>query len=234
MFARIPFRQAKPVPFAANGAFVPALPGVAQSTALADLASIYQPDINLCLIGRPADPEIERFVAGLWEADRRIDLTEKIHFEHYDFSTLALHWVGIPGYPAWRADVMRLTALFCDLFGVERVGLRLRTLEKAMCPRFHTDHVLARLVCTYGGLGTEWLPNDAVDRGKLGARADGLPDEESGVVRKGHAIRQMPAFTIGLMKGDAWEGNEQRGLVHRSPRPDATTPRRLLLTLDLL
>lgn len=189
MFARVPFRQAKPASFAADGAFVPALPGVAQSAALADLALIYRPDINLCLVGRPADPEIEGFVAGLWAAGACIDLAEKIHFERYDFSALASHWADIPGYPAWRADVVRLTGLFCDLFGVERVGLRLRTLEKAMCPRFHADHVLARLVCTYGGLGTEWLPNDAVDRGKLGVRADGLSDETAGVVRKGYAIR---------------------------------------------
>jgi len=46
-------------------------------------------------------------------------------------------------------------------------------------------------------------------------------------------IRQLPAFSVALLKGEAWCGNEGRGLVHRSP---ALVPpeRRLLLTLDPL
>ncbi|MCL7421227.1 MAG: DUF1826 domain-containing protein [Methylobacter sp.] len=37
---------------------------------------------------------------------------------------------------------------------------------------------------------------------------------------------------MGLLKGRAWEGNEQHGAVHRSPQVNPALPRRLLLTLD--
>jgi hypothetical protein len=36
-----------------------------------------------------------------------------------------------------------------------------------------------------------------------------------------------------LLKGERWQGNEGRGLVHRSP-PLVAGERRLLLTLDWL
>jgi hypothetical protein len=132
------------------------------------------------------------------------------------------------------SDVEYLVGLFRDLFETEGLGLRLRTLDKAMCPRFHTDKVPVRMVCTYGGPGTEWLPEPALNRGKLGHGACGKPDKESGLILDPAAIRSMPAFAVGLMKGELWEGNAGRGAVHRSPRPTPEQPRRLLLTLDCL
>jgi hypothetical protein len=44
----------------------------------------------------------------------------------------------------------------------------------------------------------------------------------------------MPAYAVGLMKGEAWDGNEGQGFVHRSPTPNAVKPKRLVLTLDML
>jgi hypothetical protein len=131
-------------------------------------------------------------------------------------------------------DVEYLVGLFRDLFEADDLGLRLRTLDKAMCPRFHVDRVPVRLICTYGGLGTEWLPEAAVNRDKLGPAACGQADEDSGLLLDPGAIRAMPAFAIGLLKGELWDGNQGRGAVHRSPRPTPRYPRRLLLTLDLL
>jgi hypothetical protein len=62
----------------------------------------------------------------------------------------------------------------------------------------------------------------------------GFPDEHSGLILDKTAIRWMPAYAVGLMKGENWDGNEGQGLVHRSPQPTAVQPRRLLLTLDML
>ncbi len=53
--------------------------------------------------------------------------------------------------------------------GARRVGLRLRVLDKAMCPRFHVDHVPVRLITTYAGVGSEWLAEGAMDRRQLGS-----------------------------------------------------------------
>jgi hypothetical protein len=105
------------------------------------------------------------------------------------------------------------------------VGVRLHVLPDTMCPRFHTDRVPARLLVTYAGRGTEWLPENLVTRpGQSGP----LPDQSVSEVD----IEVLPAGGVSLLKGESWVGNEGRGLVHRSPAP-GTSPR-LVLGLDWL
>lgn len=53
--------------------------------------------------------------------------------------------------------------MFCCLFELKRAGLRLTVLDRAMCPRFHVDRVPCRLVTTYLGAATEWLPHTVAD-----------------------------------------------------------------------
>jgi hypothetical protein len=204
------------------------------SNELADLARIYEPEVNLCLIRRQPEEPLRTFVTELLRRPHEIELAAEVCFERFDFRALLPDFQDIPGHAAWWRDVARLAGAYCDLFETERVGLRLRTLDKPMCPRFHVDHVPCRLVCTYGGIGTEWLPDEYVDRAKLGPGAKGLPDEESGLILDETAIRSMPAYAVGLMKGAKWEGNEGHGVVHRSPKLAPSAPRRLLLTLDAL
>ena len=103
-----------------------------------------------------------------------------------------------------------------------------------MCPRFHVDRVPVRMICTYEGPGTEWLPERAINREKLGSGACGHTDETSGLILDSAAIQSIPSYAIALLKGELWEGNEGRGAVHRSPGTTPRYPRRLLLTLDLL
>ena len=119
--------------------------------------------------------------------------------------------------------------LYADLFGLDRIGLRLALLDHAMCPKFHFDSVTCRLISTYGGTGTQWLEDAHINRSKLGAGCDGLKDENSGLILDNNAIQTMPAYSVGVFKGSRWEGNENNGAVHRSP--PVTSPR-LLLTLD--
>jgi hypothetical protein len=168
------------------------------------------------------------------QANTRLEISLPVDPRYFDFSRIWPEAAGIPGYSAWAADMALLTGAFCELFGRREAGLRLRTLDKAMCPRFHVDWVAARMICSYGGSGTEWLLEDALDRSKLGMGSCGQPDDKSGLILDPTAIRQMPAYAVGLMKGEHWEGNEGHGLAHRSPAPTAFQPRRLLLTLDML
>ena len=129
-------------------------------------------------------------------------------------------------------NIAELVEMFCCLLGVERAGLRLGVLESAMCPKFHVDRVPCRLVTTYLGGGTEWLNHNAVDRSKLGTGSRGLPDHESGLYETPNDIRQLGSGDVALLKGELWEGNEDAGLVHRSPGV-ADGELRLLLTLDV-
>lgn len=199
---------------------------------LADLAQIYQPGINLCLVDRQVDNELNSFVEHLLRLPNQISFVESIAFASFDFFSLLPQTGHLPGYRAFCKDVAGLTALYCDLFELKRVGLRLHTLDHAMCPKFHVDSVTCRMVCTYGGLGTEWLEDAYADRRKLGSGSGGLSDELSGLILDNNAIHKMPPYAIGLMKGRLWEGNEQQGAIHRSPHLTPDSPRRLLLTLD--
>lgn len=199
---------------------------------IADLAEIYRPEINVCVIKRSVSNEIETFVTHLLSAERTINVIETINVQSFNTLTLLPQHLCLQGYEAFCADIAQIIDMFSHLFELAAIGLRLGMLDKAMCPRFHVDHVPCRLVCTYGGIGTQWLEDAYVDRSKLGSRSGGLSDEQSGLILDADAIGTMPNYAIGLLKGTRWEGNEQHGAVHRSPHLSANSPRRLLLTMD--
>ncbi|MBD9357203.1 DUF1826 domain-containing protein [Methylomonas albis] len=238
MFARTPFRQATIAPLNFVGTFqavsyTPASKTVI-STEFADLSRIYEDGVNLCLVQRPLPQAIENFVNNALKAFGNLELSQAINPLHFNFTELWPQASRCAGYGEWLADIELLTSAFCELFELKQAGLRLRTLKTAMCPRFHVDRVPARMICSYGGIGTEWLPEYALNRRKLGMGSCGQDDAQSGLIVDQTAIRRMPAYAVGLMKGEAWEGNEGHGFVHRSPIPTAVQPRRLVLTLDML
>ncbi len=139
---------------------------------------------------------------------------------------------GLGGLPALAEDVWTWVEVLGDLVEVRSIGVRLAKLEQAMCPGFHVDHLVLRLVCTYGGPATEFLDNASVDRTRLGHASGGLDDAQSGLIRPEHAIKRAAAGDVVLLKGNAWPGNEGRGAVHRSPLATLRQPR-LVLTLDM-
>ena len=130
-------------------------------------------------------------------------------------------------------DIALLVEMFCCLFDLKRAGLRLKVLDKPMCPRFHVDKIPCRLVTTYHGVATQWLNHSDANRSKLGAGNLGKPDEESGLFKSLSNINQLQQGDVALLKGEYWDDNEGAGLVHRSP-PVAANEQRLLLTLDFI
>ncbi|WP_082081340.1 DUF1826 domain-containing protein [Methylocucumis oryzae] len=242
MFARPPFSQAKahqainPAAVHSNFRLISCQRNASAviSKDFSDLARIYEQGVNLCLIERCLSNTEQTFVADVLSQHYTIELSILLNPKRYDFNSLWPQAAHLSGYSAWLGDVAHLTTAFCELFDRQQVGLRLRTLDKAMCPRFHVDRVPVRMVCSYGGLGTEWLPEHAVDRTRLGMGNGGLPDYSSGLITASTEMQTMPAYAVALMKGELWEGNENQGLVHRSPSPTEQQPRRLLLTLDML
>ena len=100
-----------------------------------------------------------------------------------------------------------------------------------MCPRFHVDHVPCRLITTYTGVTTQWLPHTSVDRSKLGKGNNGKKDEESGLFGQSTDTTTL-CWRCRSSKGESWYSNSGGGLVHRSPHVEDTNSKRLLLTLD--
>lgn len=194
-------------------------------------ADIYEDDINIAVWQRELTDELAQTVKYILDTKPGLQLSATVTPQnaHNAISN------ALPDTPATAAlcdDISQLVDMFCSLFDLEQAGLRLVVLDRAMCPRFHVDRVPCRLVTTYQGIATQWLPHDFVDRTKLGTGNEGLPDEQSGLFQQAADIQQLNQGDVALLKGESWQGNAGAGLVHRSPH--VADARRMLLTLDFV
>lgn len=128
-------------------------------------------------------------------------------------------------------DIYLLSDMLITLFDCSSVGIRLVPLTSAMCPSFHVDNIPVRMVTTYLGPGTQWLPQDAVLAEKPTVNAAPLSKTRLGHYYQPNKIQQMRTFDVGLLKGKAWQEHEEYAAIHRSCPVDAKT-KRVLLTLD--
>ena len=192
--------------------------------------NIYQDDCNIAVWKRNLSQQLQQDVAEYLSVNTGLQASMILSPEN---AAAAIHKTlgGSKLTAALSESIAELVDIFCCLFELERVGLRLTALDGAMCPRFHVDRVPTRLVTTFQGIATEWLPHDLVDRSKLGLGSEGKPDEVSGIFSSREDINQLTSGDVALLKGEGWEGNEGAGLVHRSPLL-AMGEKRLLLTLD--
>lgn len=132
---------------------------------------------------------------------------------------------GAP-FQQWRRDLLDLIALMKQIAPqTPRLMLRLQRVEDAGCPLFHVDRVALRLLCAYAGSGTEWLPEEAHDRSRLGCGSNAA-------VRDWSAVRRIAGGHVAVMKGERYPGNAGRGLVHRSPEASPACPR-ILVAIDV-
>jgi len=193
------------------------------------LGEALRDEVNLAVWQRQLPEHLATFASSLLAQGE--PLAESLSIELADpEAEPVLHgllggYSDLPGQAAFLADVAWLVRAYACLLDARRIGLRLRALDGAMCPRFHVDHVPLRLITSYAGPGSQWLAEGALSRQLLGG-AQALPKE-------GAMIEQIGCGHVALVKGERWVGNEGRGLIHRSPALPAGE-RRLLLTLDWL
>ncbi len=189
------------------------------------LTDIYREGVNLCVWRRGLDARLSDWLARVTR-EHDVDLVTRVRGDSLDLEGSLR---GLPRdamFDAWLEDLHFLTRLYADLLGAEELGVRLYTLTRDMCPRFHVDRVGVRLLCTYAGPATEWLENVHVVRSALGATGE--------VPRPGAPVRSLERFDVALLKGEAWPGNAGNGAVHRSPAIAKDGGRRLLLSIDAL
>lgn len=208
---------------------IPKFPVIRQTrgeTPLA-LSDILEDGVNLALWQRQLPLHIAEFGALLVALNEPLADSMVIELNGEDappnLQGLASSCRDLEGYEGFIADVSWLVSAFACLLGAKRIGVRLRLLDKAMCPRFHVDHVPVRLITTYAGIGSQWLREGVMERCKL-SQAEAEPTR---------CIEQIHCGEVALLKGTKWHGNEGHGLIHRSPALKADE-RRLILTLDWL
>ena len=206
---------------------------VAHAHAWADLAAVFEPWCNIVHLRRslPAAlaAEAARLGAACW-SELRVTLAADT--EEGPLAAAPLHAAllarGVPGQDALAADLLVLAEVLRDLTGAEAIGVRLSRLDRPACPRLHYDRVGLRLVTTYLGPGTEYVP----DRWSR----DGSGASENLGERAALDLRREPRCTSAtgdalLLKGTLWPGNAHSGAVRRSP-PSAAPSIRLLATFD--
>lgn len=196
------------------------------------LPEIYRDDTNLVLWQRKLCASIEQAAKQVVEDKPGLQLSTAVTPDNAA-SLVGAALGSSDANGALGEDIATLVDMYCCLFEQKYAGLRLSTLDHAMCSRFHVDIVPCRLLTTYRGIATEWLPNHLVDRSKLGRGNEGKPDAESGLYGNQEHIQRLVEGEVALLKGEHWEGNKGAGLVHRSPAMENGT-RRLLLTLDII
>ena len=92
-----------------------------------------------------------------------------------------------------------------------------------MCRKFHTDVNDLRMLCTYVGQGTLWLPDEAVKNEEYRTRRDEIVIDED-------LIQQALTGDVLILKGALYP--EANAVIHRSPTIEETNERRLLLRID--
>lgn len=207
--------------------------------------AILRPEAEIAIWQRPADPailaEVGQLGATALPSPRRL-LTAVSGADDGDASTRGaaadiLRECGLDpaGYASWIDDIALLVARFlriagkvADSHGVPSrpVTLRLETLSSDGCRRFHVDRCRLRLLCTYRGPGTEWLPSARADRAAL---AGGAGNDE--ILRGGEPSHLQP-FWAAITKGERFPGNTVGGLIHRSPSIAGRGQTRVLVCID--
>ncbi|TLX51347.1 DUF1826 domain-containing protein [Pseudoalteromonas ruthenica] len=194
------------------------------------LTDIFKDHVNMVVWRRELSADLLTAIDQYISENPSLNITKSVEAQSIE-TELADVLSDAPFKAQLDEMIAQQVAMFACLFELQYVGLRLKVLEHAMCPRFHVDKVPCRLITTFSGLGTQWLAHDAVNREKLGEVSKHLSDEESGLYADASHIKQLNTGDVALLKGELWEGNEGAGLVHRSPAL-AHNQRRLILTLD--
>lgn len=211
-------------------------PGVVERACADALDRIADADVSLAIWRRAAVAGVERELAwhepGLTTPLRRQLAAAALALDAADALATPLAEAGLSPdtHPCWLADMaalaQRFGALLAARLGDVGVTLRLEALSDVACPRFHVDQTRLRLLCSYRGPGTLWLPPAAVNRQALAA--GGNNDAIADPLR----VQQLAPFWVGIFKGERYPGNAGRGQVHRSPPVADGEPPRLLFCLD--
>lgn len=194
------------------------------SAQLGDFAKIYDEDVELVSVTRPTARTCEALAKRLVRSRQVPRLRWVQSADDLDAPAKMLpSTIDADVRTVLHDQIAEASEMLGELIQLEQVGIRLETLSKPMCPRFHVDNVPCRLLITLSGLGTEWIPNGDVDWAVFTDR-----ETTAAPIHADRQIQQLSTGNWSLLKGGAW--NEGfRGVVHRSPHD---VGERLLLSLE--
>ena len=188
---------------------------VIYATTFANLANSIASGSPLGILTRDQPHEAIDFFARLQHSEFTIRniinakfAQNEIHelFSH-NFSTAV---ISDSFYKIWVQDISQAIKFFCKLQNTTSLSFWLSS--KRVCQKFHVDKVNLRLLITYSGIGTEWLP----------LTIDQLHTLKNIETQKSNFINP---WDIAIFRG------KSQGFVHRTPTAALISPS-ILLRLD--
>ncbi|QYZ68546.1 DUF1826 domain-containing protein [Neotabrizicola shimadae] len=188
---------------------------VAASDKAEGLGRIHDPGIAAAIWRRSRDPGLAAWVDSLSPERlpclrQAMSVTDVAAAVHAACDRLGL--APSPERGLLATDAAALALRFGTIMATPRVQVRLDVIRNNACHRFHCDRVVARLLCSYRGHGTEFGP------------ATGQAEVTQ--------VQTLAAGDAAIFRGTLWPG-EECGLLHRSPPIAGTGETRLLMVIDL-
>ena len=179
------------------------------------LAAIHQPDCAAAVWKRRPLPSFQAWIDALSPDQlpraRLVLRTDNVH----EATTQICDLCGIPGSDERTLLIEDITAtahIFSELMSATYLALRLEVVTTNACQKFHVDALVARLVCTYRGTGTQY-----------GLSSEGVQPR---------SIFTVPTGAPVVLRGTLWPKRPNSCLLHRSPPIEGTGETRMVLTLD--
>ncbi|MEM7161203.1 MAG: DUF1826 domain-containing protein [Bacteroidota bacterium] len=187
-----------------------------------DLEKIHNSSKNIVILKR----EIDLFQNDLSKTKQRVlDLRASGEYEDVLNKITSYFEIELPSCKALHNDLCKIFKLFKGTSRASSFRLSFQTIETDMCRKFHTDINDLRLLCTYYGPGTLWIPDECIDQQVLqknNGRGDILVAEKD--------IQQASIGDVLIMKGALYP--DANPLMHRSPPIEDQATSRLLLRID--
>ncbi|MGF1557107.1 DUF1826 domain-containing protein [Paucihalobacter sp.] len=124
----------------------------------------------------------------------------------------------LPNKSLFIEDISETLNVFEAVSRANSFQLLLDTISTDMCTKFHADVNHLRLLCTYAGPGTLWIPD---------GESDSILIDECNKVN----ICQVNTGNIALLKGKLYP--KAKAILHRSPEIEKLKQSRLLLKIDI-
>lgn len=197
---------------------------LASGSSASVLSRIHEPQVSVAIWQRPLSAAVERQLAAhcfLMPRQQRFSLAPGSALDAaLDGALGRFLRAPLAAQDPWRSDLHLMLSLARQLAPQAALRVCIETRACNTRERFHVDHVALRLICTYRGQGTEWMPAHLP-----------VPASEAGSqhVMPASGLQEIPSGAIAVMKGRRYPGQPDSGLVHRSPTASVDSPRILAM-----
>lgn len=184
------------------------------------LSEILKEEKNITVYEREI-PHLEKDIQSL--LGREFELRCSGTLKEIEFALRA----GLKNELALCEDAINLLKRFKEISEAGSFRILLEKVETNMCRKFHTDINDLRMLCTYSGQGTMWLPEGAVNRSVLKS----MEGNES-IVSNNTLVQQVSSGDVVILKGAIYPQKNTKAIVHRSPPIEELGEKRVLFRID--